>query len=236
MDGAWIAAGAAAGLAAGTLARGQVARLSVRGGEPDEAACRQCGTELPAGPALRCGCCGTPIGVPLAIELTSSAAVALVVAAAGAKPATAAFALLAVLGVALAQIDGAVQRLPDRLTLPAYPAVLILLTLAAAAGDAWPALVRALLAAVLLGTGYLLLGLVSAGQLGGGDVKLAGLLGLPLGWLGWGFVLTGTMLAFATAAACGLILLARRRASLRSQLSFGPFLLTGAMLALAAAR
>lgn len=236
MDGAWIAVGAAAGLTAGTLSRGQVARVSVPGGEPDEVACRQCGAELPARPALRCDCCGTPIGMPLAIELTSSAAVALIVAAAGAQPATAAFALIGVLGVALAQIDGAVQRLPDRLTVPAYPAVLILLTLAAAAGDAWPALVRAMLAAILLGTGYIALGLVSAGQLGGGDVKLAGLLGLPLGWLGWGAVLIGTALAFAGAAACGLILLARRQASLSSQLSFGPFLLAGALLALAAAR
>ncbi|MGI9006441.1 MAG: prepilin peptidase [Streptosporangiaceae bacterium] len=236
MDGAWIATGAAAGLAAGTLMRGQVARLSVRGGEPDETACRGCAAGLPGRPALRCGCCGTWIGAPLAIELTTAAVVALIVAAAGPRPATAAFALLAVLGVALAQIDGAVQRLPDQLTLPAYPAVLTLLTLAAAAGNAWPALVRALLAALLLGTGYLLLGLLSEGELGGGDVKLAGLLGLPLGWLGWRFVLAGTVLAFAAAAVCGLVLLARRQASLRSRLSFGPFLLASALVALAGAR
>jgi leader peptidase (prepilin peptidase) / N-methyltransferase len=236
VDGLWIATGAVAGLAAGTLARGQVARLSVRGGEPDEAACRRCAARLPVGPALRCECCGAWIGAPLAIELTSAAVVALIVAANGLQPSTAAFALLAVLGVALAQIDTAVQRLPDRLTLPAYPAVLVLLTLAAAAGSQWPALLRALLAAALLGTGYLLLGLLSAGQVGGGDVKLAGLLGLPLGWLGWPFVLSGTLLAFAAAAVFAVGLLARRRASLRTQISFGPFLLTGALLALAAAR
>jgi leader peptidase (prepilin peptidase) / N-methyltransferase len=236
VDGLWVATGAAAGLAAGTLARGQVARLSVRGGEPDEAACRGCAALLPAGPAMRCECCGAWIGAPLAIELTSAAVVALIVAADGARPATAAFVLLAVLGVALAQIDTAVRRLPDRLTLPAYPAVLVLLTLAAAAGSQWPALIRALLAALLLGAGYLLLGLLSAGQVGGGDVKLAGLLGLALGWLGWPFVLTGTLLAFGAAAACSLIPIARRQATLRTQISFGPFLLAGALLAFAAAR
>jgi leader peptidase (prepilin peptidase)/N-methyltransferase len=236
VDGLWIATGGAAGLAAGTLARGQVARLSVRGGEPDEAACRGCAAWLPAGPAMRCGCCGAWIGAPLAIELTSAAVVALIVAANGLAPSTAAFALLAVLGVALAQIDTAVQRLPDRITLPAYPGVLALLTLAAADGHEWPALVRALLAATLLAICGLLLGLLSAGQLGGGDVKLAGLLGLPLGWLGWPFVLTGTLLAFTAAAVSALVLLAGRRASLRTQLSFGPYLLAGALLAFAAAR
>ena len=91
----------------------------------------------------------------------------------GAQPAVAAFCFLAVIGVALAQVDAAVQRLPDRLTLPSYPALVILLAVAAALDRDPAALVRALLAGFAMAAGYLLLSLISGGQLGGGDVKLA---------------------------------------------------------------
>ena len=123
------------------------------------------------------------------------------------------------------------QRLPDRLTLPAYPALILLLALTAVLTGDGAALVRALLGALALGGGYLLIGLVSSGQLGGGDIKLAGLVGLALGWLGWRSMITGACLAFVLAAMMSLGLLAARRVSRRSMISFGPYLLGGALLA-----
>ncbi|HEX9066289.1 MAG TPA: prepilin peptidase [Streptosporangiaceae bacterium] len=225
-----IAGAAVAGLPAGTLLRGQVARLSVPGGEPDEEACRSCAAPLPGRPALRCEACESWIGPAAAIELVTAAVLALLAASIGPQPALAAFGYLAVAGVALAQVDTAAQRLPDRLTLPAYPAVVLLLALAAAAGHAWPAFGRALLAGLVLAAAYLVLGLASRGQLGGGDIKLAGLLGLALGWLSWGAVLAGAALGFVLAAAAGLVLLATRRASRRTMVSFGPYMLTGALI------
>jgi leader peptidase (prepilin peptidase)/N-methyltransferase len=174
----WAAIGAVSALPAGTVLREQVIRLSVRSGEPEEACCVQCGAPLPGRPALRCAQCGRWLGAALGTELTAAAVLALLLARFGPDPAVAAFAFLGVLAVALVQIDIAVRRLPDRLTLPAYPAVVILLTLAAAVGGDWGRLVRALLGGVALGACYLLLGLLSAGQLGGGDVKLAVPIGL----------------------------------------------------------
>jgi leader peptidase (prepilin peptidase)/N-methyltransferase len=94
--------------------------------------------------------------------------------------------------------------------------------------------VRALLGGVALGTCYLLLGLLSGGQLGGGDVKLAVPIGLVLGWLGWSTVLLGAAAGFVLAAIAGLALLAARRASMRTLISFGPYMLWGALLAIVA--
>jgi len=209
--------------------------MTVPRGEPDQAACLTCGTPLPGGPGLRCAHCGRWLGAPLAIELTAAAVTALLIGRFGAQPAVAAFGYLGVLGVALAQVDGAVQRLPDRLTLPAYPAVLVLLALAAVASRDPAALVRALLGGLALGAAYLALGLLSGGQLGGGDVKLAGLLGLVLGWSGWPVLIAGACLGFFLAALTGIALLATRRITRHAALSFGPFMLTGALIALVAA-
>ncbi len=149
----------------------------------------------------------------------------------GFQPVVAAFAFVGALGVALAQVDVAVQRLPDPLTLPGYPALIVLLTLAAAFTGAWQDLTRALLGGLALGAAYLLLGLLSGGQLGGGDIKLAGLLGLLLGWAGWRALVTGASLGFVLAAVVGLVMLASRRISRRSMISFGPYMLAGALLA-----
>jgi leader peptidase (prepilin peptidase)/N-methyltransferase len=230
----WAAIGAVSALPAGTVLREQVIRLSVRSGEPEEACCAQCGAPLPGRPALRCAQCGRWLGAALGSELTAAAVLALLLARFGPDPAVAAFAFLGVLAVALVQIDVAVRRLPDRLTLPAYPAVVLLLTLAAAVGGDWGRLVRALLGGVALGACYLLLGLFSGGQLGGGDVKLAVPIGLVLGWLGWSTVLLGAAAGFVLAAIAGLALLATRRASMRTLISFGPYMLWGALLAIVA--
>jgi len=124
-----------------------------------------------------------------------------------------------------------VQRLPDRLTLPAYPVLIAMLTVAAAIQHDAGALVRALLGGVALAAAYLLLALLRPGQLGGGDIKLAGLVGLTLGWLGWATLLTGTALGFLLCAVVSLALLSARRITLRGAICLGPFLLGGALLA-----
>jgi leader peptidase (prepilin peptidase)/N-methyltransferase len=73
--------------------------------------------------------------------------------------------------------------------------------------------------------------LLAPAGLGMGDVKLAGLLGLYLGWLGWPVVLLGFLLGFAVQALVGLVLLAARRAGRHTELPFGPALLGGSLAA-----
>jgi leader peptidase (prepilin peptidase)/N-methyltransferase len=157
--------------------------------------------------------------------------VALLFARFGDQPESVVFGFLALIGVALALVDLAVKRLPDRLTLPAYPVLGMLLALTAIVEHQGAALGRALLGGLGLGACYLILAMLSGGRLGGGDVKLAGLIGLALGWLGWRSLLAGACLGFLLAAAVSLVLLAGRRVTRSTLISFGPYMLAGALFA-----
>jgi leader peptidase (prepilin peptidase)/N-methyltransferase len=231
MELAWAAAGLAAGGTAGAALRGPVFRLSVPPGDPPRITCPRCASPVSRWLPLRCRRCRNRLGTPLALELATAAVLALLLGRFGAQPDMMAFCYLGALGVSLAAIDISVQRLPDALILPAYPVLVILLTLAALTGHHAGALVRALAGGVVLAASYLVLGLLRPGQLGGGDIKLAGLAGHGLGWLGWPVLLAGAALGFALSAVVSLGLLAARRITLRSQICFGPFLLAGALLA-----
>lgn len=225
----WALGGAVVGLVAGAALRGLVLRLSLPDG-----ACPGCDTRLGRWPGRRCPHCGRALSRPAVLELVTAAVLALLFGRFGGQPVTLALGFLGVLGVALAAIDIRIQRLPDRLTLPAYPVLIVLLAVAALAGHDLSALGRALLGGLAMAAGYLLLGLVRPGQLGGGDIKLAGLAGLVLGWLGWRAVLYGAALGFVLAGVASLVLLATRRVTMRSTVSFGPYLLGGALLAILA--
>ncbi|MBP3037232.1 prepilin peptidase [Arthrobacter sp. zg-ZUI100] len=137
-----------------------------------------------------------------------------------------------VLAVRLAVIDALTHRLPDRMVLPAYPAAALLLgTAALAAGD--PARIAPMAAAgAVLWMAYFLLRLGNPAGLGFGDVKLAGVLGLYLGFLGWEFVLAGTFAAFLLGGGWGVWLILSRRGTARTSIAFGPFMLAGAGLAM----
>jgi leader peptidase (prepilin peptidase)/N-methyltransferase len=141
----------------------------------------------------------------------------------------AAYAVLAVACAALVLVDLAVLRLPDRILAPAYLAFFLLLALAALVGDGWGRFGRAVLAALVLLVGYCLLALARPSGLGLGDVKLAGLLGGFLGWLGWSETLLGTLAAFALGGIGAAVLLVTRRTTRSGELPFGPWMVLGAL-------
>jgi leader peptidase (prepilin peptidase)/N-methyltransferase len=232
MNLAWAVAGGLLGALAGAALRGPVFRLSVPSGEPERTACPRCGTGPAASVAIRCRKCGRVFGPPWVFEVVTAVVLALLCARFADSAAVLAFGFLGVLSVALSGIDIAVHRLPDKLTLPAYPVLILLLGIAAAAGHSGAALLRALLGGVALTCAYFLLAVLRPGQLGAGDVKLAGLTGLALGWLGWPVLILGAALAFVLSALVSLGLLAARRISLRDSICFGPFMLGGAIVAI----
>ena len=234
MNLAWAASGAAAGVPIGTLLRGPVFRMAVPRGAPDRTACPHCGATVRGWQALRCQGCGKRLGAPAVFELVTATVLALLCARFAGQPAALAFGFFGVLSVALGAIDIAVYRLPDRLTLGAYPAMAALLGVAAVLGHDAGALLRAVIASLALAATYLVLALIRPGQLGGGDIKLAGLIGLSLGWLSWAAVIYGAAFGFVLSALVSLALLAVRRISLRSAICFGPFMLGGALLAILA--
>lgn len=230
MNYGWALAGGLAGIPIGAALRGVVYRNSVPSGSPLRTACPSCGQELGRW-LLRCAQCQGRITAPLVFELATAAVLALILGRFAGQWDAAAFAFLGALGVALAAIDIAVQRLPDRLTLPAYPVLAGLLAFAAIPDGDLGGFGRALLGGLALAASYYVLALIRPGHLGGGDIKLAGILGLVLGWLGWPVLIMGAALSFVLFAVVSLVLLAARRITLRSHIAFGPFMLAGALVA-----
>ena len=145
-----------------------------------------------------------------------------------------AYLYLGAVGAALALIDIDVHRLPDLIVLPSYPIVFALLLVPTVVTGQWGALLRGVLAGLALFLVYLVLALVSpgGGGLGLGDVKLAGVLGLLLGWLGWGPAIVSVFAAFVIGGVIALILLLAGRASRSSHVAFGPSMILGAWVAL----
>lgn len=103
-----------------------------------------------------------------------------------------------------------------------------LLCLAAAASSDLEALVRAAAGLAGLWTAYLVLALLQPSAMGFGDVKLAGLLGMHLGYLGWPKLVVGGAGAYVLGAPLALALLLTRRAGRGTPLPFGPLMLLGA--------
>jgi leader peptidase (prepilin peptidase)/N-methyltransferase len=172
---------------------------------------------------------------PLAAELTTAVTFAALALRLGLRPVLPAFCYLAAVGAALAIIDIQHQRLPDVLTLTSYPVALILLGLAALAGpDGGRHFRDALIGMVATGLFYLLQALIYPAGLGWGDVKLSGLIGLYLGWLGARVLLAGLLAGYLLAALTGIALLVTRRATRKSRIPFGPFMLAGALIAILA--
>lgn len=145
-------------------------------------------------------------------------------------PVAVAYFYLAAISVALTLIDLDTHRLPNAIVLPSYIVLLALFTLACVLGGDWAALLRAAVAAGVLYGFYLILRLVRPGGMGGGDVKLAGVLGLALGWVGWGALLVGAFAAFLLGGVFGLALLAARRAGRKTAIPFGPWMIAGAWI------
>lgn len=142
-----------------------------------------------------------------------------------------AYLYLAAIGVALWMIDLDVKRLPNVIVLPSYAVAGGLLALAALATGEWDNLLRAGLGMVALYSFYFALAFAYPAGMGFGDVKLAGVLGLYLGWLGWGEVVIGGFLGFLFGGVVGLGLMLVRRAGRKSQIPFGPYMLAGALVA-----
>ncbi|OIK24883.1 prepilin peptidase [Streptomyces malaysiense] len=175
-----------------------------------------------------CPQCAAPAG--LLLPALTAVVCAALAAATGPRPELLAWLPLAPVGVLLCAVDVRVRRLPDVLTLPFAAAALALLGLAALlpghAGH-WP---TALYGALVLGAAYTVLHLVNPGGMGLGDAKAALGAGAALGWYGWPTVLLGTFAAVLAGALFGYALVVVRKASRKTGVAFGPFLLGGTLV------
>ena len=178
-----------------------------------------------------CPTCAEPVALRRLLPLLSAGVCGLFGWRPGPGALLPAFLYLGVVGVALAVIDLQHRRLPNVLVGPSYAISAALLALAAVVRGEGGALVGALVGMAGLFGFYLVLALLNPAGMGLGDVKLAGVLGLYLGYLGVAVLLIGAFLGFLLGALGGLTLIAARRATRRSSIPFGPFMLAGACVA-----
>lgn len=177
----------------------------------------------------RCRDCAAavPLRYP-AVEAVTGVLFAALAVTYGRSGALPALLWVAAAGVALFVIDLDCHRLPDAIVLPSYPVVAALLVAGGAVTGDLPVRRAVLSAGLWLGV-YGALWSVTLGRgMGLGDVKLAGLLGLALGWVGWGPSVLGLFAGFAAGAAVGAGLLVSGRVTRGEPIAHGPFLLLGA--------
>jgi leader peptidase (prepilin peptidase)/N-methyltransferase len=135
---------------------------------------------------------------------------------------------------ALSVIDVECYRLPDRIVLPTLAVSIPLIAVVSIVGDD-AARIRFALAGGALYFGFLFLAhLISPRGMGFGDVKLAALMGLYVGWLGtdypqaFALVLWAMLVGFLSGTVIGVVLLVARRRS--RAFPFGPFLALGTVV------
>ena len=188
----------------------------------------------------RCRDCALPISVryPVVEAATGLLFLAVVLrflpsAATGAAVIGHSLVLIALLylmavSVVLTLIDLDTHTLPNRIVLPMYPVLAVLLLVSSALTGDWAAALRGFGGLALLGGVYLALAIAVPRGMGFGDVKLAGALGLVLAYLGWGPLAVGAFGAFLLGGTFGIVLLAIRRAGRSTGIPFGPWMLLGA--------
>lgn len=234
MNAAFAAAVFAPALAVGSFLNVVAARLPVgRSIVAPRSACPGCGVEIQARdnvPVLsylllkgRCRSCAAPIGWRYpALELGTALLAAACVLAFGPTLNALAGALLCATLLTVSATDLERRVVPNRVVLPATVAVLAV-QLVRAPSLEWP----------LAGLGAALFLFVAAlaypKGMGMGDVKLALLLGVGVGWSVPVALLAGMILALVPAA----VLFARHGASARKMaIPFAPFLALGGLIAL----
>jgi len=183
----------------------------------------------------RCRDCAAPLATryPL-VELSTGLLFLVVGWRFGSTPYAVAALVVTAAGVALFMIDLDHRRLPFAIT----GAMAVGTVLALAIDVVWHGtepVATALLAAGLWLAVYGGIWLATGGRgMGLGDVALAPVLGLALGWLGWGPALVGLGAGFVIGAVVGVVLLLSGRVKAGAKVPHGPFLLSGAALGMLA--
>ncbi|ALV44495.1 leader peptidase (prepilin peptidase) / N-methyltransferase [Arthrobacter alpinus] len=136
------------------------------------------------------------------------------------------------LSVILSAIDIHTHTLPNRYVLPAYPIAGALLVAAALTSGSPASLARAVGGAALMVVLYWILWALHPSGLGFGDVKLAGVLGLYLGFLSWQHVALGAAAGFVLGGLWALAHVASGRGTIKSPIPFGPSMLAGTLAVL----
>ncbi|MGA8993006.1 MAG: A24 family peptidase [Nocardioidaceae bacterium] len=131
--------------------------------------------------------------------------------------------------VALSVVDWRTRYLPKLLVLPSYVVVAVLAVLASAVASDWGSLRSAAIGWVATYAFFWVVWFAVPRAWAYGDVRLSGVLGMALGWIGAAPLLVGIWCGFLLGGVGGL-LLSRLRVFHRDHVPLGPFLAVGAWL------
>lgn len=131
--------------------------------------------------------------------------------------------------VALAVVDWRTRLLPTRVIAPTYVGLIVLVLVCWLVVREDDDLIRAGWGWLIAGGLYFVLWFVYPRGMGYGDVRLSGVLGIALGYLGWPELLVGIYGGFLLGGVVGGTLALLRRVD-RKGYPFGPFMLLGALV------
>jgi leader peptidase (prepilin peptidase)/N-methyltransferase len=143
-----------------------------------------------------------------------------------------AFGLMIAMALEQTLVDFCTHRLARGVTMRAALAGGPLLTLAAINIDETARIATMFGAFIATLVFFLVLSFMSKGGIGSGDVRLAPVLALFLGWMGWSYVYIGLASGFILGGIWALALVFTGKANRSSRIAFGPFLCVGAVATL----
>jgi len=183
-----------------------------------------------------CSECGVHFSVRyLIVEVLTGVVFAGTVAVIGVEWVLPAYLWFAGVTITLTLTDLDHKLIPNRILYPGIVVGAVLLVGGAiAAGDPQGA-IRSLLAGAAYFGALLVIALVApAGGFGFGDVKLAVLLGMFTGYLGWGQMSVAFFFAFLLGGVLSILLLITGTKGRKDAIPFGPYLVLGAYVAIVA--
>lgn len=180
----------------------------------------------------RCRTCKAPISIRYpAVELLTAVLFAGVAVRIGVDWALPSFLLFTAVLIAVSAIDIEHYIVPNRIVIVALATSVPLLAVTAMLDHRGPELRDALVGSLSASAALLVLHIAHPRGMGMGDVKLALVLGLYLGWMGLGHVFLGIFLGFLLGSIVGIALIATGLRTRSQHLPFAPFLAGGSLVA-----
>jgi leader peptidase (prepilin peptidase)/N-methyltransferase len=171
----------------------------------------------------------TPGASELAVSaLVTGAVFALLAIRLGAVPALAAYCALFAGLAAASVVDARLGIVPRSILYPTFAAMAVGLAAASAVDSHWRPLGEAAIGGAAAFAVFFALWWFFPRGLGYGDVRLAGVMGAGLGWIGFGEIYVGFLAGFLAGTVVGLAVMARQGTGRKTRFAFGPALSIGA--------